>query len=240
MLHVVCLKWGTKYPADYVNRLYSMVSRQCHQPFQFHCMTENGQGIRSEVNTLPLTEMGLQGWWYKLALFKEDFYGLQGQVLFLDLDVVISGALDELIDYAPNRFCISPDEKEGDYNSSVMCFTLGSMAYVWESFWAQRDKITSMLHGDQDWVQRVVVDAIIYPKPLVLSFKYDCDSRAKFGGGALGKWLRRHGWFRPKKQAKLPENASVVLFHGKPDPEDVMHGSYDKYRYAPWVLEHWK
>jgi hypothetical protein len=56
----------------------------------------------------------------------------------------------------------------------------------------------------------------------------------------LGRWLRKKGYFRPKKQAVLPEGTSIVLFHGKPDPEDVMDGPYDKYRYTPWIKEYWK
>lgn len=240
MIHVVCLKWGTKYSPDYVNRLYNMVSRTMNLPFQFHCMTENSQGINNKINILDLPDLGLQGWWYKLYLFKEDFFGLKGQVLFLDLDVVITGILDSIVNYDPQKLCISPDEKPGDYNSSVMCFELGSMRYVWESFWAQKEKIIKQFHGDQDWIQQICLDAIIYPKPLIVSYKYDCESRAKYAGGSLGKWLRKKELFKPKKVSELPKGASIVLFHGKPDPEDVMQTSYDKYRYAPWIKEYWK
>jgi len=240
VINVICLKWGAKYSPEYVNRLYSMVSAHLTQPFDFYCMTEDASGIRGEVNILPLPDLGLEGWWYKLYLFSPNFFGLEGRALFLDLDVVVTGSLDEVLEFSPDSFCISPDEKEGDYNSSVMSFELGSMPYIWESFWAQREVITKSMHGDQDWIQRICLNAKIYPKPVVISFKYDCKSRAKFGGGALGKWLRRKGFFIPKKQAILPEGVSIVLFHGKPDPEDVMEGPYDKYRYAPWVKTFWK
>ena len=240
MLHVVCLKWGTKYPADYVNRLYRMVERNLTHSFTFHCVTEDSTGILDEVNILDLPDLGLKGWWYKLYLFKQNFYGLEGQVLFLDLDVVITGPLDSLVHYSENKLCISEDERPGDYNSSVMCFKLGSMSYVWESFWHQREKIIKTLHGDQDWIQQVCVDAIIYPKPLIVSFKYDCHSRAKFGGGKVGRWLRNKGWFKPTKQSRVPPNTLIVLFHGKPDPEDVMDSSYDKYRHSPWIKEYWR
>lgn len=240
MINVVCLKWGSKYSVDYVNRLYGMVERNLKEDFCFYCMTENAEGIRAEVNILPLPDLGLKGWWYKLYLFNEDFYGLTGDVLFLDLDVVITGSLDGLVNYQRDKFCISPDEKNGDYNSSVMRFKLGSRPYVWNAFWDQREVIVAKMHGDQDWVEHVCLEAEIFPKPYVVSFKYDCQSRAKFGGGSIGRWLRRKGWFKPKKQSVVPEGTSIVLFHGKPDPEDVMDESYDKYRFSPWVKDYWK
>ncbi len=240
MLNVVCLKWGDKYSSEYVNRLYNMVNRNLNVPFVFHCITENSEGIFSTINILSLPDLGLKGWWYKLSIFQEDFYGLSGQILFLDLDIVITNDITKLVNYSPNKLCISQDQKIGRYNSSVMCFKIGSFAYIWNSFWQQREKVIESYHGDQDWIERVCISAEVYPKPLIVSFKYDCDSRAKFAGGALGKHLRRIGWFRPKKYAKLPKNTSVVLFHGKPDPEDVIHGSYDKYRCAPWILEYWR
>ena len=240
MVHVVCLKWGTKYSADYVNRLYNMVNRHLDAPFSFYCMTENSEGVYPEINILPLPNLELKGWWYKLYLFKNEFYGLSGKILFLDLDVVITGDLTQLIHYDSEKLYISQDQDVGRYNSSVMCFTIGTLSYIWDSFWQQREKIVQSYHGDQDWIERVCIDAEIYPKPLIVSFKYDCNSRAKFGGGSLGRWFRKQGLFKPKKLSTIPDGASIVLFHGKPDPEDVMHDSYDKYRYSPWVIEHWK
>ena len=71
---IICLKWGTKYPAEYVNRLYRMVNKHLTIPFEFYCLTENTEGLYSEINILDLIlEEGLKGWWYKLQLFKKRF-----------------------------------------------------------------------------------------------------------------------------------------------------------------------
>jgi hypothetical protein len=239
MTHVVCLKWGTKYNSEYVNKLYGMVRRNLTLPFTFHCMTEDPQGLHSGIHVLPLPELGIHGWWYKLYLFKKDFYGMSGSMLFLDLDVVITGSLDDIVTYAPGRFCIAPDRIAGTYNSSVMRFEIGEMEFLWESFVCQKEAVMTRFHGDQDWIQHLFLHATIYPRPLVISYKFDCDSRVRFAGGAVGNWLRRHGLFLPRKKAMCPDGARIVLFHGKPDPEDVMHGSYDKYRHAPWIFRFW-
>ena len=54
MKQVICMNWGTAYGADYVNRLYSMVSRNVTGPFRFVCLTDNVKGIRPEVQCGPL------------------------------------------------------------------------------------------------------------------------------------------------------------------------------------------
>ena len=47
MNYVVCLKYGDKYSADYVNKLYNGVKRNLTVPFEFVCYTEDPKGIRS-------------------------------------------------------------------------------------------------------------------------------------------------------------------------------------------------
>ncbi|MGY9004116.1 MAG: hypothetical protein ACKVIF_13135, partial [Rhodospirillales bacterium] len=58
-MNVICMKWGNKFPPIYVNRLYAMVSRNLNSPFRFVCFTEDGDGIREEVEIQPLPELDL-------------------------------------------------------------------------------------------------------------------------------------------------------------------------------------
>ena len=51
---IICIKWGTKYGADYVNKLYGMVSRNITPPFRFVCFTDNTDGILPEVECQDL------------------------------------------------------------------------------------------------------------------------------------------------------------------------------------------
>ena len=57
-MHVLCFKWGTKHGPDYVNRLYTMVSRDLSLPFSLYRFTDDTAGIRSEVECYPLPELG--------------------------------------------------------------------------------------------------------------------------------------------------------------------------------------
>ena len=49
--NVLCIKWGSKYSADYVNKLYSMVERHLSLSHRFVCLTEDTTGLNSEIET---------------------------------------------------------------------------------------------------------------------------------------------------------------------------------------------
>ena len=48
---IVCMKWGKKFGADYVNRLYKMVKKNTTLPFIFICFTDDKTGIDKEIET---------------------------------------------------------------------------------------------------------------------------------------------------------------------------------------------
>ena len=113
VVNVLCMKWGTKYPAEYVNTLYSMVARNLSREFRFVCLTEDAAGLNDQVEVFPLPELsvdlgGPERGWNKLAVFAETLYDLKGKVLCLDLDLIITGSLDELFEY-PGEVMIIKD-----------------------------------------------------------------------------------------------------------------------------------
>ena len=56
---VLCMKWGTKYGPEYVNRLYAMVARHLQGPFRFVCLTDNSMGVRPDVECMALPQLDL-------------------------------------------------------------------------------------------------------------------------------------------------------------------------------------
>ena len=235
----VCVKWGTKYPADYVNRLYNMISRQMQADFVLYCLTDNGEGLHPNIKVLPIIDNSLAGWWHKLSLFKADFFGLQGDLVFTDLDVVIVGKLDEFFTVSPGEFLITRDLATGAYNSSVFRFRVGSQPQIWDSFLEKPDYVMANFKGDQDWITETVEGAALWPAPWVVSFKKQCDSRISRSFGRIGVLLRKYGLMRVTGEATIPDGARIIQFHGKPDPEDVIDGPYDIYRAAPWIRDYW-
>ncbi|KEA65213.1 hypothetical protein ADIMK_0915 [Marinobacterium lacunae] len=239
VVNVVCLKWGTKYPAEYVNRLYRMVSRHLHRPFRFFCMTENDSGLTQGIETLPLQETGLHGWWYKLSLFRRDFYGLQGDLIYLDLDVVIVDEIDFLVDQPGDFLIIRNWSRNAMWNSSVMRFRIGQYAEIWERFLERQDEIMQTLNGDQEWIYACVPEAGNWPSARVLSYKKSLDSKAWRWAEKLG--LGRLGLKVPDSlDTPLPPHASIIIFHGKPDPEDVVDGAYGFWKRASFIRDAWR
>ena len=81
---VLCMKWGTLYPAEYVNVLYSACRKYIHGEFRFVCLTNEAEGIAEGVEVFPIPDIGLDEWhyyngaWPKLGVFLSDLYGLRG------------------------------------------------------------------------------------------------------------------------------------------------------------------
>lgn len=137
---VVCVKWGNKYGPEYVSNLRAMVAKNLIGSYKFVCLTDDPTGL--ECDTMPLPG-NLAGWWNKVYLFKPGLFN--GKVLYLDLDVCITGSLAPLI----TSHGIIKDWHLPTYNSSVMVWNAGDHADIWEKF---TPDIATRLHGDQDWI----------------------------------------------------------------------------------------
>ncbi|MHA1524892.1 MAG: hypothetical protein ACTSY1_10920, partial [Alphaproteobacteria bacterium] len=83
---IICMKWGTRYGADYANRLYSMCRRHTTGDLRFICFTDDASGLASEITARPLPPITLpaehtnQGW-RKVSLWRETVEGISGTVL---------------------------------------------------------------------------------------------------------------------------------------------------------------
>ena len=116
--NVIVVKWGDKFTAEHVNRIYRMAKRNLTLPFNFYCYTEDPTDIYNEVNIIPLDEsLDLKAWWWKLTLFKQNDWS-EGINLFLDLDIVIQKNIDHFFNKAKkNKVTIISDDYDWDNNS---------------------------------------------------------------------------------------------------------------------------
>ena len=237
--HVICMKWGRKYGPEYVNRLYAMVRRHLRGDFHFICLTDDASGIRPEVQCLPIPTLQLpagipERGWNKLATFSADLHGLRGTALFLDVDVVVVGPLDEFFT-KPGEFLIIHDYKRPwriTGNSSVYRFELGAHADVLDYFRSHVQQIRQNFRNEQaylsDFLHRQGRLAY-WPQDWCPSFKYH----------SIPPWPRNY-WAAPS----VPAGARVVIFHGECNPPDALAGRRNRrfrfIRPATWVAEHWR
>ncbi len=235
---VLCMKWGSKYGPEYVNRLYAMVRRHLRGEFRFVCLTDDSKGVRAEVRCLPIPPLALpeglpERGWKKLTTFEADLYGLKGTALFLDLDVVIVDAIDPFFEW-PGDFLIIHDWKRPwrvTGNSSVYRFVLGAHADVLATFRAThasaRDKFRNEQAFLSDHLHRQHKLAY-WPAAWCASWKYHCVPRFPLN------------YF---KAPNVPAGARILIFHGVVNPPDALvgrnNGNWRAAKPAPWIATHW-
>ena len=239
-VNVVCMKWGTLYGPDYVNRLYAMTARRLSRPFRFACFTDDPTGLRAEVEALPIPPMRVDPPyestpWRKLALYAPTLGDLTGPALFMDLDVVVTGSLDALFDL-PGEYCIihnwtHPDRIVG--NSSVFRFEVGKLTELLDAYHERPTQHwVDLYRNEQAYLSHMLGrERLTYwPAGWCVSFKKHC-----LPGGLLNR-------VRP---SRVPDGARVVVFHGEPNPDDALAGRWPGawwkgLRPATWIADHWR
>jgi hypothetical protein len=197
-LTVVCLNWRNYLGRgeDYVGKLRRGVERHLSGPYTFREVTEAD---------LPA---GRKGWFNKLHLLEM----FDGEVLYLDLDVIVSGSLDPFVGCLrsdPSRIWARDDwsypisqprhGREATINSSVM---------LWRGRrdMARAEALIPVTHGDQG-----IITQLFWPN----------------GIGLLpGDWVKSLKYDVWKGRSPGP----VTVFHGDPKPHIVT----DR-----WVHECW-
>ena len=91
---VICIKWGTRYGSEYVNRMNRAIKRFNKRPTRLICFTDDVSGIDEDVITRDIPPVNLPDYKHsppfrKVTLWQYPLGDLEGDVLYLDLDIVI-------------------------------------------------------------------------------------------------------------------------------------------------------
>ena len=188
--------------SEYGPKHVQWLKRQCDQQapgIRFVCLTD--AGIIEGVETIPL-RYNWPGWWSKMELFDHDL----GRVLYMDLDTVVVGSLNQMLNH-PHQFTACRDFGKGrGMNSSIMAWQ-GKRPDLFDPFvrdpeywmakcfdsncWGDQGFIQKHIDGWEDWQS-------LFP-------------------GAVGSYKLTF------KRKRPPKTARVVCFHGKPKPNQVSH-----------------
>ena len=231
MLNVVCLKHGTKYGPEYVNKLYNMVQRHLRMPHRFVCFTDDPADLNPSIEIRPLAEdEALQGWWWKVYLFKKGHFLPGDTNLFFDLDMVIVDDITKLINFLPGEF-IGLENVNRVFKRYPA--SLGSAVLRWPSethsdIWDQFKEIATVQKnhaGDQEWIWKLYKNTIkFFPATWIISYKWEARNIKE-----LVKYNKRSR-FKTVRNPVLPKETAVLAFHGSPDPHEVQD---------PIIIDNW-
>ena len=263
--NVICIKWGTCYAAEDVNKLCSMIKRNTKYDIDFYCFTEDAAGLRADVIVKPLPQFvnvkkGEEEYAQKYAYRKEaalcddTLAGLTGQrVFFFDLDSLIVGNLDEFFEYPQgDKFYIINDwHTKGNHVGQASCysFVVGTLGYIKRYFEEHpKEMVERFYTASQEYLSYKVIEKYgelnFWPDNWFKSFRFHC----------LPKWYLRS--FVMPQIPNVP-GLKMIAFHGLPGLEDAVKGIWcsDKtdrkyprgvkklYKHllpCPWINDYWK
>jgi len=243
-VNILCMKWGDKYGAEYVNRLHSMVSRNLSVPFRFICFTEKSEGVSQQIECLPILDVnadlndsdGLKRVqaWKKLTTLADPLYDISGTCLFLDLDVVILGNIDCFFEVEGEFFIIKDwHDPENQGNSSVYRFQAGQHGEVLNYFVENRNQIVNTYINEQHYLSQKIKEISrldYWPDDWCISYRKSCLPKNR-----LARWFTA---------SKEPEQGKIIIFHGAPNPEEALLGKGDRWyrplKPAPWLEKYWR
>lgn len=237
MLTVVCFKWQptnpayrNKFGAAQVNAMERMFARHLAMPHRFVCITDDDRGIEGETFPLwtDLSEVpnphGIRepSCYRRLKLFDPVIYRQLGdRILWIDLDMVLTGDVTPLFDRPESIVLLSTDVANIPVNGSMVLFTPSENEDLWSEFDPETSPKLARRAGcygsDQGW----------------LGYKRPDAAKWKPGPGGdgiyfFGQHMRSRG-----KHASLPADARIVSFHGRGQP----WGQFEQT--LPWVERHY-
>ena len=244
MQQIICMKWGDRYSSDYVNRLYFSIKKFTKRKTDLICFTDNPNEINENVLCKPIPKISMpyhmqNSPWKKLAIWQFPLSPLRGDVLFLDLDLVITGDLDRFFDYEKDKFCVIENWTQlgsGIGNTSCFRFPVGKYKNIYDKFQSAPQYYFKKYRIEQVFISKNISTQVFWPKIWCQSFKHNL----------LPSWPKRI-W----QKASLPKETSIVAFTGKPDPDEVLNGIwpvpknqfykkiYKQLRTPDWLKDNW-
>lgn len=209
-LSICTWHWGKKYSRDYVEKLRASVARNMKQEYKFCVFSPQAED--EYLTKIP-------GCFARLRMFDPEWqqqHNLEGRIVCMDLDAVVTGQLDSLFD-RPESFVIlhgGNSENPCPYNGSLWMLRAGKRPDVWHDFSLKRAGLVPNheFPDDQGWFAHKIPDA------------------AGWKVGEDGVYcFQKPGW--PKGDA-LPKGARLVAFPGWRDPS--------KFDHLDWIKDNWQ
>jgi len=226
MINVMCVKWGEKYSAQFVNKLFNMVQKNiCGHAFTFYCYTENSKDINPSIKIIPM-QTDLTQYWPKLELFK---LFRRDTNIFFDLDVIILQPMERLLSVKTRTVSILYSQwKEGfllphkkakpenkyptQYNSSIMKWQDNQGDEIYNYFQKNKDMILFKYRG---------IDRYLYHEPVQIDLLPTGIAYSYWKGAKYGK---------DTTPEKLRPDYEVCILNNGPKQDEV----------DSWIKDYWQ
>jgi hypothetical protein len=222
-VNIITWLWGNKYGGYDVVRLAKACRKHFRGDHRFHLFTDRpGAGYPPIVAVHPISDPALCGraCLCRLRMFDpvwQQGYNFDGQIISLDLDLVITGELDPLFaDDATFKILHGANAANPNpFNASVMMLRSGEHAAVWNEFSYEALLQTRFYEfpDDQGWIWHKLPQADGWQV-----------------GSASGIYaFQKPGW--PIGKVELPADARIVTFIGHRKPQ--------QFPQVPWIRKYW-
>ena len=186
----ITLKWGTKYSAQYVNKLYHSIEQTYSDKFEFHCFTDDYTDINKNCQVKSIET--LPNYNNKLFTFSKIdlFAGLpfEGPYVLLDLDLLILKDLKPYFDeykfkeprigycYWTNPERIYESHHKGDcyVNSSFVTWDGDQLKHIYDTYISNK-KIVDYKFKTFDKFLFYFCDMKYHPKGVMYSYNFGSD-----------------------------------------------------------------
>jgi hypothetical protein len=174
LLTVCCVQVGNYQGrgADYVNALYRACELYITVPHRFVCVTDDATGLKEGIETLPADD-DAPGWWQKICLFRPGHFAGNGRILFIDLDTIILGNIDDIASY-DGGFAGTGNFRNGTapFSSCMMAWQNGTMHHLYTR-WIEASRPMDRW-GDDEWIRNTepVTAKLNRLYPGIRSYKY--------------------------------------------------------------------
>lgn len=231
MISVVCWRWGRLFSPAYVERMRSMLARQLRLPHRVYCVTDDVHAVPDGVVPIPITEYAhTTRCRRRMVQFSRAFGEYVGpRFLALDLDMVITGDITELVD-RPEPLVGWRVGYAGVISGSFLLMDTGILHALYAAYAANPDWIPE-LTGERNASDQAMLNWWLRRNPVAGMAEWTEANGIVTWFGSGYERLEHRG-MGPHRPALLPGARLVVL--GSADKAVLDEGRYD------WVREHWR
>lgn len=254
MITFVTFKWKpregyrSKFGVEHVNTLASMIERNYRRPHRFMCVTDDTVGLDWGIDTMPLwtdhTNLRNPTWpdgpncFPRLRALSREFGEAVGtRYVCLDLDLVITADITGMFDIPQSFAMMKTHLPHIPLCGSIVMSDPGAVSHVWDRFDANPAQAIGEMQragrrgSDQAWITHCMGPNVAGWGPAEGVYSY-MQLVPKHNTS------RRRGYVAPNfpvgKVGKLPADARIVVFTGKPDPWDA-----EARKLSPWIDDHY-